>query len=115
MSTNTAISPESLALLDRVKQVKKTKKLTNKQIAETAGMYRPTVTNQTNGHYNLDVRVLMAISRLCPDVSCDWLLRGNGSMLISDHMSYARADMRDIIGRIEALENRLSNNEILTK
>ena len=83
MNNNSAITSESTSLLERVMQAKKCYRLTIAMIAKQAGMFQPTVTNQLNGKYNIDVRVLLAIANLCSDLSCDWLLRGDGDMQVN--------------------------------
>jgi transcriptional regulator with XRE-family HTH domain len=80
MNTNTAITPASAALCERLLTIKRTYRLTFDTIAKQAGMSRSTVINQMNGHFNIDVRVMLAIATLCPDVSADYLLRGIGSI-----------------------------------
>ena len=85
--TNPAITPESAALSERVRQAKRINHLTLEQIASAAGMYRPTVTNQINGKYNLDIRVVLAVSSLCPDISAEWLLRGEGDIIAANNTS----------------------------
>lgn len=94
---NTAITNESAALLERVRKAKQMFKLSNENVANAAGMYRPTVCNQLQGRYNLDIRVVLAVARLCPEVSAEWLLRGSGDIL--------RRDSPDILARIERLES----------
>ena len=102
---NTAFTPESAALLKRVLQAKQLNKLSVEQIAQEAGMFRPTVQNQLYGHYNLDVRVLLAVARLCPNISADYLLRGEGDLL---SISTATIDTK----MLETLFDRLNNIEI---
>ena len=84
MNTNTAITPASAALCERLLTIKRTYRLTFDTIAKQAGMSRSTVINQMNGHFNIDVRVVLAIGTLCPDVSADYLLRGRGDILAQD-------------------------------
>lgn len=100
---NTAITPDCTALLERVQQVKRLNKLTADTISKEAGMYRPTVQNQLNGRYNLDIRVVMAIARLSPNISCDWLLRGTGQMLPTQ----TPTQLENISQRLEAIEQQL--------
>ncbi len=80
---NINLAPEYTALLERVKQAKRINRLTIARIAETAGMNRPTVTNQLNGRFPLDIRVLLALAKLCDNVSAEYLLRGDGDIIKS--------------------------------
>lgn len=89
MSINPAITPASSALCERVLRTKKTHRLTFQQIAEVSGMSRSTIINQLNGYFNIDIRVVLAVAELCPDVSADYLLRGRGEMYAATHAATA--------------------------
>lgn len=89
MSTNPAITPASSALCERVLRTKKAYRLTFLQIAEVSGMSRSTIINQLNGYFNIDIRVVLAVAQLCPDVSADYLLRGRGEMYAAAHTAAA--------------------------
>ncbi len=101
--TNTALTPASLELLARVKQAKQINRLTIMQIAKEAGMHQPTVTNQLNGHFNLDIRVVLAVAKLCPNVSAEFLLRGNGDVLLDSNDSVKQEQLEARIARLERL------------
>lgn len=77
------ISPETAALLERINQARRMNGVTVAQIAAQLGTYTATVNNQLTGKHALDIRVLLAVSQLCPNISSDWLLRGTGDMLKS--------------------------------
>lgn len=76
------ISQEAAALLERINQARRMNGVTIARIASELGTYPTTVNNQLTGKHTLDIRVLLTISRLCQNVSSDWLLRGNGNILI---------------------------------
>ena len=99
MRTNGSITPESLALLQRMRFVRKFANLTLAQIAKEANMRVATVTNQFSGYYNLDIRVVLAVVRLSPNVSAEYILRGQGDVLCHD-----RDELSDISKRLSALE-----------
>lgn len=101
--TNTALTPASLELLARVKQAKQINRLTIMQIAKEAGMHQPTVTNQLNGHFNLDIRVVLAVAKLCPNVSAEFLLRGDGDMLTDSNDNAKQAQLEARVARLERL------------
>lgn len=81
------LSPEAAALLERLNQARRLNGITIAQIAAALGTYQTTVTNQLNGKHALDVRVLLAISTMCPDISSDWLLRGKGDIIRKPDMT----------------------------
>lgn len=80
-TSNPAITPASAALRERVLKVKEINKLKNTKIADISGINRSTISNQLQGNWNLDVRVLLAVAELSPNISAEWLLRGKGDIL----------------------------------
>jgi transcriptional regulator with XRE-family HTH domain len=109
MNTNTAITPASAALCERLQTIKRTYRLTFDTIAKQAGMSRSTVINQMNGHFNIDVRVMLAIATLCPDVSADYLLRGRGDILAQDNMAACTIPLTNLEARVTQLEKMMNN------
>lgn len=77
---NKALTPDTLALLERVQIARKKNNLTLISIANEAGMAQSTVVNQFRGKFNLDLRVVLAVARMCPNVSAEYLLRGKGEV-----------------------------------
>lgn len=94
MTNNSAITPASAALCERVLHVKKAHRLTFDAIAAEAGMSRSTVINQINGRFNLDIRVVLAVARLCPDVPAEFLLRGRENLLSGNNTSMVNLESR---------------------
>ena len=109
MSTNPAITPASSALCERVLRTKKAYRLTFQQIAEVSGMSRSTIINQLNGYFNIDIRVVLAVAQLCPDVSADYLLRGRGDMYAATTSTCKHHD-NDLEARIVRLEQIIIDN-----
>lgn len=109
MSTNPAITPASSALCERVLKTKKANRLTFLQIAEVSGMSRSTIINQLNGYFNIDIRVVLAVAQLCPDVSADYLLRGRGEMYAATTNESGHSD--DLESRIARLEQIIDNQQ----
>lgn len=116
MIENTAITPACQELLERVRQAKRLNKLSVETIAKEAGMHRPTVQNQLYGRYNLDIRVVLALARLCPNISCNWLLRGEGAMLITDDTKQVDSNLSEALNNnFQQITTRLTDIEqILT-
>lgn len=106
---NTALTPASLELLERVKKAKQINRLTIMQIAKEAGMHQPTVTNQLNGHFNLDIRVVLAVAKLCPNISAEFLLRGNGDVLTESNDNARQAQLEARVARLERLIDTQNN------
>lgn len=88
-------------MLSRIKFILKERKISQKQLAEAAGISAWTLTHQLNGIYKLNVDVLLALCRLCPNLSAEWLLRGTGDIF--------RADTHDIIRRIDVIDAKIDD------
>ena len=67
-------------MLIRIKILLKERKISQEQLAKEAGISVWTLSKQLNGVYKLDIDVLYALFRLCPDLSPDWLLFGRGDI-----------------------------------
>ena len=87
----------SAAILERVKQAKTEYRISVKRLAEHAGLNHHTVQNQLQGKYKLDIDVLSAIMELCPNLSAEWIIRGNSSQIEQ---------------RLERLEKEVFKNKI---
>lgn len=87
----------SAAILERVKQAKTENRISVKRLAEHAGLNPHTVQNQLQGKYKLDIDVLSAIMELCPNLSAEWIIRGNSSQIEQ---------------RLERLEKEVFKNKI---
>lgn len=114
MTNNSAITPASAALCERVLRIKKAYRLTFDAISAEAGMSRSTVINQINGRFNLDIRVVLAVSTLCPDVSADYLLRGYGDMHTATNNS-TTAELEIRIARLEHIISQMIENQYNNK
>lgn len=88
-------------MLSRIKQIQRARRITNEQLAKETGISVWSISKQLNGIYKLNIEIVLAILRLCPDVSADWLLLGRGDI--------AYTDARAIINRIEVLEGKVSD------
>lgn len=81
-------------------------------IAKSCSINERTIYQQTNGSSKLGIGTLEALLLLSPDLSAEWLLRGNGAMLISQpqHETLAR-DIRDDNEVIAALNRTIDIQE----
>jgi len=86
-------------MLTRIKQIQKLRHITNEQLSKETGIGKWTISKQLNGVYKLNLDVVLALLRLCPDVSADWLLMGRGDL--------THADTRAIINRIDILSSKI--------
>ena len=67
---------------DRVLQLFKYKRISVRAMAAQIGMAQKNLNNQVSGEVALSMHTLLLILDAFPDVSAEWLLRGNGEMFL---------------------------------
>lgn len=85
-------------VIQRIAQVLEDKKLSVNQFSKEIGMEQTTVNRQLNGQRGLSLAVVYAILHKYPEISAEWLIRGNGTM-------YAQPGMDN--GELIALRSEL--------
>ena len=68
------------AVNKRIRQVLKTKKMTNRSFAKVLGMPETTLNSKLNGQNRIDMDTFCVICNSLPDISIEWLLTGRGDM-----------------------------------
>lgn len=67
-------------VLQRVRQFMKKEHLTNKGLAGVLEMTEANLSNKLNGIRKIDLSTLCVLLDKFPDLSAEWLLRGEGNM-----------------------------------
>lgn len=75
-----------LTMQERLNEVKHYYKLSGRGLASVLGLSPATITNYLGGVKEPSYEFIMAILTTYPDISAEWLLRGEGSMLRTDHI-----------------------------
>lgn len=104
--------------------------LSTRAFALSCGLRQNTLSNQLNGMRELSLSTIMAILDTFPEVSSEWLLRGEGEMLkgevsskelerinklnniiesLQDVIDARNAKITSLSERIKHLENQLNN------
>lgn len=68
-------------MLERIREILSSRKLTSTQFADAIGVARPVVSHILSGRNKPSLEVVQKISAAFPDLSLAWLLSGEGSML----------------------------------
>lgn len=66
----------------RVKKVLKSKKISVNSLAKSSGISQATINDQINRSTKISVSALRALLSFCPELSAEWLMRGDGEMFI---------------------------------
>lgn len=72
------------SVLQRIKEVFRIKGVSMLQVSNACGIKQNTFSRQISGESTLSVSTLLSIIGYFPDISTEWLLRGDGNMLKSD-------------------------------
>ena len=70
-------------IAERLTILLKNKRFSVNALSKELGLNQKTLNNQLNGSTSLSADTVCAIIRLFPDVSLDWLMLGEGTMLRS--------------------------------
>ena len=73
-------SPEALKLSGRLNDMLKAYGLNQAHVAKEVGIATSTISNYYSGKKEASLRFLMALLKHYPDLSADWLMRGEGEM-----------------------------------
>lgn len=67
-------------MIDRLKQYLTMRGISERGLSEQVGVSQQSMNNYMNRQYRMSVDVAMKILELFPDLSAEWLLRGEGEM-----------------------------------
>lgn len=71
-------------MIERVKKIIETKSKSVREFSSMIGVKQVTLNQQISGSRSLSLDVVIAILNSFEDISAEWLLRGDGSMLKTD-------------------------------
>ena len=103
---------------ERINQLMEKERITPRKLAETIGVGPQSVYNYLTGKQKAPMSFVMMILESFPDVSAEWLIRGNGEMLLPSKKSpylemaerlrgtsLASEEEEDIIAQMNILKN----------
>lgn len=72
-------------VLQRIRQFMKKERLSGKELASALDMTEANLSNKLNGIRKIDLSTLCVLLNRFPDLSAEWLLRGEGDMYKSQN------------------------------
>lgn len=97
-------------ILQRIKEVLRLKGISMSQISSAYGIKQNTFSRQISGESALSASSLLSIIGFFPDISAEWLMRGEGDMF-----RHAGQHVGDIIGSTAVVNhgdgNSIANND----
>lgn len=95
-------------MTERIKSLIAQMGLSTRAFALSCGLRQNTLSNQLNGMRELSLSTVMAILAAYPDVSSEWLLRGEGEMFVrKDDNSEDIARINGLVDTITTLNDAL--------
>ena len=83
------------------------------KFAAALGLRQSTLNDQINGKGKISATVIIALLSAHPDISAEWLLRGTGSMLLTEPQHETlTGEIRDDSETIAALKETIAAQEI---
>ena len=77
---------------ERVKAIIAYTGLNDSAFAKKIGVQQMTLWRQINDQRKVSLETIMAIADVYPEIDCNWLLRGNGTMLSNNSAQEKRLD-----------------------
>lgn len=96
-----------LSLKQRIKELLHSKRITINSFAKTSGASQATISGQINGDIKISAALIYLILSTFPDVSAEWLLRGEGEMY--------RSGSKDIVINNTNSHHNISGSGTLTQ
>ena len=104
-------------MIERIKALIAFLGLSTRAFAIKCGLRQNTLSNQLNGMRELSLSTVAAILEAYPEVSAEWLMRGNGQMLIqTDDNSAEIIRINKLVDTITTLQDTINakNDAIAT-
>ncbi|MCM0385780.1 helix-turn-helix domain-containing protein [Bacteroides fragilis] len=107
-------------MISRIKEIITYSGLSDRAFALKCGMAQNTLNRQLNGVRELSLTTINAILNTFEDISSEWLLRGKGSMLLSEikpDLNVERMErLVDTIATLQGTINeQMKTNQLLTE
>lgn len=95
-------------MTERIKSLISHLGLSTRAFALNCGLRQNTLSNQLNGMRELSLSTVMAILSAYPEISSEWLMRGNGEMIIKqDDNSVDIARINGLVDTIATLNDAI--------
>lgn len=106
-----------MTIVERIEALKKSYGFNTRSLATKCGLNQPTLDRMLKGINAMNLNCVLSILENFPDISAEWLLRGDGEMLKSNNKANERVEkLVDTIATLQdALNEKNKTVDILTK
>lgn len=102
-------------MIDRIKSLISHLGLSTRAFALNCGIRQNTLSNQLNGMRELSLSTVMAILSAYPEVSSNWLMRGEGDMFKSEAVDANTGRVLKLVDTIATLQDAITaKNEVIS-
>lgn len=100
------------SILQRIKELQQNSTMSKSAFAEFIGMEQTTLNNQFLGKRGISIDLITNIARSFEDISAEWLLRGSGTMIISNKQTDSNIErMNRLVDAITTLQGALNEKD----
>lgn len=100
------------SILQRIKELQQNSTMSKSAFAEFIGMEQTTLNNQFLGKRGVSIDLITNIARSFEDISAEWLLRGSGTMIISNKQTDSNIErMNRLVDAITTLQGALNEKD----
>lgn len=96
-------------MIDRIKAVLKYSNMTETQFAKRLGVTQSSLNRVMRGATEINYRLINAILTEFKEVSAEWLMRGNGVMLIDDSNEAEMKRLNNLVDVISMQQETIRN------
>lgn len=98
---------------NRIQKILKKEQVTVNALAMSYGENQAKLNNQINAETTISVNTILIVLDKFPNISAEWLLRGTGSMLLTEpHHETLTGEIRDDSETIAALKETIAAQKI---
>lgn len=96
-----------MAIISRINELVKFSGLSVRAFAIKCGIPQKTLDNQVKGLRGVSLETTLSILQAFPEVSANWLLKGEGEMLTGNQKDPSAERIEKLIGTIETLQESI--------
>lgn len=96
-------------VVERLQEILKYSKLSVRALAIKCSLKQQTLDKQLKGLRGISLDTMMGILYAYPEISAEWLMRGEGAMLIPDHTNSAEQErINKLVDTITTLQDAIN-------
>lgn len=93
---------------ERIEEIKNHYGLSTRKLALKCGLNQPTLDRMLKGINALNLNCIISIAKGFPEISMEWLIRGNGDMIISEPEDPNAGRVLKLVDTINTLQDALN-------